>query len=71
MKKTYCAALVAVLVAASVAGCKLQVQSKPTELAGGDLAVYRDPLTGCEYLAHHRGGLVPRTNVDGRQLCTP
>jgi len=38
---------------------------------GPEMQVHRDALTGCEYLSSNRGGLVPRTNVDGRQLCTP
>lgn len=36
-----------------------------------ELVLYRDALTGCEYVGNPKGGITPRVNVDGRQLCTP
>lgn len=38
---------------------------------GDNLAVYTDPLTGCQYVQSNtaRGGLFPRLRADGTQVC--
>lgn len=33
------------------------------------LGLYTDNLTGCQYLSSPRGGLVPRLDKDGTQIC--
>ena len=34
-----------------------------------DMSVYRDELTGCEYLGHLLSGMVPRMDENGKQVC--
>lgn len=38
---------------------------------GDNLAVYTDPLTGCQYVQSYmvRGALYPRLRADGTQVC--
>ena len=31
--------------------------------------VYVDDLTGCQYLRTYKGGITPRLNKDGKQIC--
>lgn len=28
-----------------------------------------DPLTGCEYITYKEGGITPRMDADGKQVC--
>ena len=43
---------------------------KKTVDDAGRLQVFRDTLTGCEYLARaDRGGLTPRLNAKGDHIC--
>lgn len=60
---------VAALLAATVmAGC----ERIPDDGTGDDnLLVYRDALTGCEYLTRYGGGLTARMDASGRHICRP
>lgn len=33
------------------------------------IKVVTDAKTGCQYLAHERGGLTPRLDAEGRHIC--
>lgn len=33
------------------------------------MSVYVDDLTGCQYLRTYKGGITPRLNKDGKQIC--
>lgn len=34
-----------------------------------NMFVYVDDLTGCQYLRTYKGGITPRLNKDGKQIC--
>lgn len=36
---------------------------------GGSLLLYKDQLTGCQYLGTTEGGLTPRLSHDGKPIC--
>lgn len=58
----------ALLAVALLAGC----ERVPDDGTGDDnLLVYRDALTGCEYLTRFGGGLTARMDASGRQICRP
>lgn len=63
-----------VTVLLSVAGC----EGSPAQPAKADqkpvpsfysVSLYTDPDTGCEYLAQYRGGITPRLDRNGKQVC--
>jgi hypothetical protein len=43
-----------------------------TDSANGrsGMNLYTDAKTGCQYLGHGFGGLIPRVDVTGKQLCS-
>lgn len=42
----------------------------PMTVEGGlNMAYFRDKQTGCEYVYHFNGGVTPRMNADGTQVC--
>lgn len=56
-----------ILLALLCAGCGNSGSTGEKE----DPVVYRDRLTGCEYLArNYDGSLTPRMGADGKQVCT-
>lgn len=55
------------LLAVVVAGCSERDDSDPKEGRSG-LHIYKDALTGCEYLSPGVG-MVPRMGTDGKQIC--
>lgn len=72
-------ALFVIALCAALAGCEMRmhVDSKPAEPmpaarddAGSAFWVFADERTGCQYLAIGRGGITPRLQADGRQICT-
>jgi hypothetical protein len=59
-----------ILLALACAGC--HQRSADTSGEPADPAVYRDRVTGCEYLTkgHATSSLTPRMDADGKQVCT-
>jgi hypothetical protein len=55
----------AILALVMLAGC-----GPMTVESGVSVAYFRDRETGCEYLYHYNGGITPRLNPDGTQVCT-
>lgn len=64
--------IILLLMAVALAGCT----NRTTDVAVGadpyDPVVYRDRLTGCEYLSTGEfKGITPRLREDGKQICHP
>lgn len=56
-----------VLLALLCAGCGRDNSDPPGGRSG--MKVKIDNLTGCEYLRTYEGGLTPRLDADGKQIC--
>jgi len=50
-----------------LAGCAKDDSDPPDGISG--MVVYHDHLTGCEYLASGHGGITPRLDANGKQVC--
>lgn len=44
-------------------------ENAPTEFSRIDISVVTDNLTGCQYISQARGGLTPRLDADGHNIC--
>ncbi len=50
------------------------VKRDTTDVPGGQLSgmdLHKDHMTGCHYLSYHDGGLTPRLDANGNQVCEP
>ena len=71
--------LIVYLIAAFVSGLVNSVIAKHTDIGRDDtdpnggrsnLLVLTDAKTGCQYLTSNRGGITPRLDADGKQICS-
>lgn len=58
-----------IILAGALAACGV---SASTNQPSGSISimVYQDPDTGCHYLHRYQGGITPRLDREGRQICT-
>lgn len=68
---------IAILALGMLAGCgeptATPVGPSMVGITDNDVFVWRDSQTGCQYLVYagyKRGGITPRLNPDGTQVCT-
>ncbi len=59
--------LIVMAMAVTLAGCAKDDSDPENGVSG--MNVYRDNLTGCEYLGITHGGLTPRMDRNGQQVC--
>jgi len=61
-------AVCATLLALAGCGPRQQDDSDPVEGSSG-MKPRTDALTGCQYLTYPNGGITPRMDRDGKQVC--
>jgi hypothetical protein len=63
----YCLAICALVIVLSPVFVGRDDSDSPTARSG--MTIYRDELTGCEYLGTLFHGMTPRMGADGKQVC--
>lgn len=61
-------ALAMVVLVVALYGCGIKDSTDPPDGISG-IEPYTDNLTGCQYLGHGFGGLTPRLDATGKQIC--
>jgi predicted small lipoprotein YifL len=67
-----------ILALVMLAGCGAEAEGplhtpmpkQPRQEMDRIMYLYVDPLNGCQYLHSMQGGITPRLNPDGTQVCT-
>ena len=61
----------AILALGVLAGCDgLKYAESPPMTSPRYVYIWTDPGTGCDYIGSWDGGITPRLNPDGTQVCT-
>jgi hypothetical protein len=69
MKEVIAWIVVCVVLLAAAHACTPRDDSDPVEGGRSGVSVTRDALTGCEYLRTPFGGITPRMDNTGKQVC--